>query len=76
MTLTMKHTSTLWQLVLAVCALATIVACGEPDVYNSYVALPNTGWGQDSLTVFRVDIADNNQPYESLSATMPYHYFS
>ncbi len=60
----MKQVKKIWQIVLLVCTLATIVACGEPDVYNSYVALPNAGWGQDSLAVFRADIANTNEAYD------------
>ena len=41
-----------------------LISCNESDVYNSYVALPNTGWGDDSLAVFRVNIDNVDSPYD------------
>lgn len=41
-----------------------LISCNESDVYNSYVALPNTGWGDDSLAVFRVNIDNVDTPYD------------
>lgn len=54
----------MWQAIVVLTMLLGIVACGEPDVYNSYVALPNKGWGEDSLAVFRVNIDDVNKAYD------------
>lgn len=42
----------------------SLIACTGNDVYNSYIALPNTGWGQDSLAVFRTHIDDASLPYD------------
>lgn len=42
----------------------TLIACSGNDVYNSFVALPNIGWGQDSLAVFRTHIDDASKTYD------------
>ena len=47
----------------AVTALLS-VACTNNDVYNCFVALPNTGWGEDSLAVFRTNIDDTETAYD------------
>lgn len=51
------------KIMVALCATISLImaSCSSRDVYNEYVALPNTGWGTDSLAVFRANI-DNTQP--------------
>lgn len=56
------------RLALRVCCaaafVATVACSRNNDIYNSYVALPNTGWGTDSLAVFRVNIDDTLSAYD------------
>ncbi|MBP5364475.1 MAG: gliding motility lipoprotein GldH [Bacteroidales bacterium] len=40
-----------------------LTACSTNDVYNDYIALPNKGWGTDSLAVFRTQIDDASASY-------------
>ncbi len=50
---------------LFIIALLAVVlySCGKREVYNSFVTMPASGWNQDSLVVFRVDIEDVSMPY-------------
>lgn len=41
-----------------------INSCGSNDVYNSYVSLPQKGWGIDSLAVFKANIDDATPAYD------------
>ena len=45
-------------------ALTLFAACHNGDVYNEYIALPDKGWGKDSLAVFRAEITDTAQYYD------------
>ena len=51
-------------LVAIVFALTLFAACHNGDVYNEYIALPDKGWGKDSLAVFRAEITDTAQYYD------------
>lgn len=44
--------------------IISLTACTNHDTYNSFVALPNTGWGHDSLAVFRTQISNIDTPYD------------
>lgn len=57
-------TKTLQSIIVASISCLILIACSGNDVYNSYVALPNTGWGQDSLAVFRTHIDDASKTYD------------
>lgn len=50
---------------LAITAVVlTLMTSCTGDVYNSFVALPNIGWGSDSLAVFRTEIDDATKAYD------------
>lgn len=51
-------------IVATLIALIALVSCTSNDVYNSFIALPNTGWGEDSLAVFRANIEDATAAYD------------
>lgn len=54
--------------IIIICAISNIVfifsSCNNDEIYNSYIALPNKGWGVDSLAVFRTQIDDTSIPYD------------
>ncbi len=51
---------------LALVAVATLLAaaCQQGYEYNEYVVLSKTGWGSDSLAVFRPEIPSAATPYD------------
>lgn len=62
--MTLTPPRTIAALGIAIAMMAAVACQRSTDIYNSYVALPNTGWTIDSLAVFRVDITDADKPYD------------
>lgn len=62
--MTLTLTRPVAALAIAAMILAMSACQRSGDIYNSYVALPNTGWNADSLAVFRVDVSDADAAYD------------
>lgn len=54
------------KILIAIGVALLLVACGPREIYNQYVSIPEYGWNQDSLAVFRVDVEKADAAYDIL----------
>lgn len=52
------------KLLAFIIALTLLVGCGRKEIFNSFVSIPQTGWNQDSLAVFRINVSNVDQAYD------------
>lgn len=60
-----EHLQTLFRLCIAA-IVCTLAACNHSTIYNNYQDLPTTGWHQDSVLQYAVDITDCTATYDIL----------
>lgn len=60
--MTMKSVLRKW--LLAIVACLCLYSCSRGIVIDEFVALPNVGWDEDSLAVFRADVVDATKSYD------------
>lgn len=51
-------------LVLLFVACVGLISCNKGIVFDDVVSMPKSGWSDDSLAVFRVDISESTKNYD------------
>ena len=51
-------------LVLLFVVCIGLISCNKGVVFDDVVSMPKSGWSDDSLAVFRVDISESTKNYD------------